>query len=67
MEVIKVMKQKAQGLFVERKKIAFRKGDGVGNMVMGAAIGTLIIIAFFIIVKAGLGIWGESFKELVSM
>lgn len=46
----------------------FRKGDGgVFVLVAGAALGTLILIGFYIIAKDGLNSWGSSFKTLVTM
>ena len=47
------------------KKI--RKGDGVFVMVLGTAIGALVLIAFFLIAKDTISAWGESAKELVKM
>lgn len=46
----------------------FRKGDGgVFTLVIGAAIGTLVLIGFYLVAKDGLGTWGTSFKSMVSM
>lgn len=52
-------------LSIKNKK--FRKGDGIFLLVIGAAIGTLILIGFYLLAKDGLGEWGKSFKTLVSM
>ena len=46
----------------------FRKGDGgVFVLVAGAALGTLVLIGFYLIAKDALGSWGESVKTLVTM
>lgn len=46
----------------------FRKGDGgVFVLVAGAALGTLVLIGFYLISKDSLGAWGNSFKTLVTM
>lgn len=51
---------------VSKKK--FRKGDGgVFTMVLGAAIGALVLIAFHLVAKNGIGTWGESFSKLVTL
>lgn len=49
------------------KNTKFRKGDGVFLLVIGAAIGTLILIGFYLLAKDGLGAWGQSFRTLVSL
>lgn len=46
----------------------FRKGDGgVFTLVVGAAIGTLVLIGFYLVAKEGLSTWGDSFKSLVTL
>ena len=49
------------------KSNKFRKGDGVFTMVIAAAIGTLVLIGFYIVAKGGLTSWGNSIKTLVTM
>lgn len=49
-------------------KVKMRKADGgVFTMVMGAAIGTLILISFYKIARYGLESWSEAFVKLVNM
>lgn len=46
----------------------FRRGDGgVFTLVLGAAIGTLVLIGFYLVAKDGLSAWGESFKAMVTL
>ena len=46
----------------------FRKADGgVFTMVLGAAIGALVLIGFYLVAKQGLTTWGDSFQALVTM
>lgn len=51
--------------FLGTKK--FRKGEGVFTLVIGAAIGTLVLIGFYLVAKDGLSAWGTSFKTLVTL
>lgn len=51
-----------------KAKIKMRRADGgVFTMVMGAAIGTLILISFYKIARHGLENWRDAFIELVKM
>lgn len=45
----------------------FRKGEGVFTLVIGAAIGTLVLIGFYLVAKDGLATWGNSFKTMVTL
>ena len=46
----------------------FRKGDGgVFTLVLGAAIGTLVLIGFYLVAKDGLASWGQAFKTMVTL
>lgn len=44
----------------------FRKGD-VFIMVLGAALGAIILIAFYLYAKDGVDSWGSAFTELVKL
>lgn len=46
--------------------LKFRQGD-VFLMVLGAALGAIILIAFFIFARDGVSSWGEAFTKLTSM
>lgn len=60
--------EKAIDVICSLKAKRFRKGDGgVFTLVIGAAIGTLVLIGFYLVAKDGLSAWGSSFKSLVSM
>lgn len=59
---------KAIKLYSSCKNRRFRKGDGgVFTLVLGAAIGTLVLIGFYLVAKDGLSSWGESFKAMVTL
>lgn len=67
MKVLNNMNLKLSNAKNSIKNRRFRKGDGVFLLVIGAAIGTLILIGFYLLAKEGLGSWGQAFKTLVSM
>lgn len=67
-KVFDLCESKALQMYNSHNTKKFRKGDGgVFVLVAGAALGTLVLIGFYLIAKEGLGSWGESFKTLVTM
>lgn len=46
--------------------LKFHRGD-VFLMVLGAALGAIILIAFYIYAREGVSSWGEAFGKLVSL
>lgn len=65
---IKSCDEKAINMVCAMKSKNFRKADGgVFTLVIGAAIGTLVLIGFYLVAKDGLSAWGSSFKTLVTM
>lgn len=46
----------------------FRRGDGgIFTIVLGAAIGTLVLIGLYLVVKDVLPIWAQSLKTMVTL
>lgn len=46
--------------------LKFRQGD-VFLMVLGAALGAIILIAFYIYARDGVSSWGNAFSNLTSL
>lgn len=67
-KVFDFCENKALQMYNSHNVKKFRKGDGgIFVLVAGAALGTLILIGFYLIAKDGLNSWGTSFKTLVTM